>query len=438
MPRTFGSLRAYEPGLMDKARWWMQDTLTPAFGGDAKAAGAYVNDKIMPTAEWLPFAGGAGDAARGVDDFNKGDYWSSALNLGMAGLGALGPVGKLGSVAGKNALKSFNKADLDPLGYSATKLPKHFDDIEVGIQQTAPNLARKQIDIADLEGKVMTPLYGDRSAAGGLVTKVDDLQLANPVYREGGPDFMVGPSAQADDAIWASGGNIVKRLADRAGQLRNETGREVVGATVAMGPDAVDFTTFAPRVLAEMLPGSKITKKAFKSFDQEMKKVDKNWPGADTDGIGDYLAKSPTGVRKAFIRTMEKAPFQNAGFPNVGSARKAVTEPDLYNTPNYSTGFAIGKFDDANPIIGSPSVPHSTYDKQIKGEYLGGFGSLVPQGMIWRDAYNAMENSKTKLGEPFSESHKTYALKTKLPGQIVDAQMVDEISKYLEQINQGR
>jgi len=93
MPRTFGSLRAYEPGLMDKARWWMQDTLTPAFGGDAKAAGAYVNDKIMPTAEWLPGIGDAMAAGDAVDYFRQGSPMLGSLSALGAAVGLVPGVG---------------------------------------------------------------------------------------------------------------------------------------------------------------------------------------------------------------------------------------------------------------------------------------------------------------------------------------------------------
>ena len=110
MPRTFGSLRAYEPGLMDKARWWMQDTLTPAFGGDAKAAGAYVNDKIMPTAEWLPGIGDAMAAGDAVDYFRQGSPMLGSLSALGAAAGLVPGVGDVAQKGIKGLVGGLEKS----------------------------------------------------------------------------------------------------------------------------------------------------------------------------------------------------------------------------------------------------------------------------------------------------------------------------------------
>ena len=123
MPRTFGSLRAYEPGLMDKARWWMQDTLTPAFGGDAKAAGAYVNDKIMPTAEWLPGIGDAMAAGDAVDYFKQGSPMLGSLSALGAAVGLVPGVGDVAQKGIKKGIRayhgsphSFDKFSMENIG----------------------------------------------------------------------------------------------------------------------------------------------------------------------------------------------------------------------------------------------------------------------------------------------------------------------------------
>jgi len=38
---------------------------------------------------------------------------------------------------------------------------------------------------------------------------------------------------------------------------------------------------------------------------------------------------------------------------------------------------------------------------------------------------------------PFNEAHRTYEMKTKLPGQLFDAQLVDSLSSYIEQRRRG-
>ncbi len=341
-----------------------------------------------------------------------------------------------GSIGMGGRIKPPTKTELDPLGYGAVKLDRAVPDIDVRVTGTnQPNLPRKAITIEDLQGKVIMPFYGDKSSNRGLLTGIDETELARSVLLEGGPDFMVGPAAQAENAIWASGKNVVSTLKNRAQQIAEETAKDVVGATITMAPNAVDFTTFMSRALAEQLPSAQITKKAMKSFDVEMKKVDKNWPGAGSENLSDYLASVSPDIRKSFVRLMDKKPAQEAGFPSVGKTRVAVTEPDLLDVPAGRVGFAMGQIDPSAAALLDPRVAHSTYDAQILGQYLGGFKDPIPQGLLFRDAYKGMEgrtyfNKKLGRDVPFSEATKAYTMKTQLPGQVVDQELVDAIMQY--------
>jgi hypothetical protein len=344
---------------------------------------------------------------------------SSDITLGMGG-----------------RVKPPTKTELDPLGYGAVKFDRAVPDIDVRVTGTnQPNLPRKAATIEDLQGKVLMPVYWDKSSNRGLLTGIDETDLARPVLLEGGPDFMVGPAAQAERAMLASGQGIVSTLSNRAKKLAEETGKDIVGTTVTMAPDAVDFTTFMSRALAEQLPAASITKKAMKSFDVEMKKVDKNWPGVGSENIGDYLSSASSDVRKKFVRTMDKKPFYEAGFPSVGKTRVAVTEPDLVDVPAGRAGFALGQIDLDAPLLLNPKVPHETYPVQMVGDYLGGFENPIPQSLLWRDAIKGMEGRTyfdKKLGRevPWSDATRAYTLKTQLPGQLVDQELVDALMQY--------
>lgn len=357
------------------------------------------------------------------------------LSGAMTGLGLLAPRPS-GSIGMGGRVKPPTKEELDPLGYGAVKLDRAVPDIDVRVTGTnQPNLPRKPVTIEDMQGKVLMPVYWDKSSNRGLLTGIDETDLARSVLLEGGPDFMVGPAAQAEGSMLASGQGVVSTLKNRAQQLAEETGKDVVGATITMSPNAVDFTTFMSRALAEQIPSAKITKKAMKSFDAEMKKVDKKWPGVGSENLGDYLASVKPDVRKSFVRNMDKKPAQDAGFPSVGKTRVAVTEPDLLNVPAGRAGFALGQVDIDAPLLLNPRVPHETYPVQMVGKYLGGFEEPIPQGILFRDAYKDMEgrtyfNKAFGREVPFSEATKAYTLKTQLPGQTVDQELVDAIMQY--------
>jgi len=103
--RTFGTLRAYEPGILDKMRWGLQDALTPIMGGDARRAGAFVQDKVMPTAEFLPGVGDAMAAGEPVDEFNQGNYGTAGLLGTLAAIGMVPAIGDVAQKAGKKAVR---------------------------------------------------------------------------------------------------------------------------------------------------------------------------------------------------------------------------------------------------------------------------------------------------------------------------------------------
>ena len=352
-----------------------------------------------------------------LEDF----YANASKSAGAAGL--------LASDASK-----MTKSELDPLGYQKTKMDKPLSEVEVQRTDLGVNLPRKEADIEGLLGKIALPFFGDKSSGGLEITGIDDMKFDKSVVTEAGADFMVGPAAQADGSIWASAQNIVKRLRDEAIKKANKEEKDVVGVTIGMAPDAVDFTNFAAATMAEMVKLAPIKKKDAKLFDAAMKKsVDPNWPGILNPDLRDYVEKAAPDIRKAFIRLMDTSPAQKMGFPSPAKMRLAVTDPDQIQSPSGTAGMALGKIDTSSGLLKTPTVPHSTYNTQLKGKYLGGI-PRVHQGLLFRDTYNDMKNKVTKKGQPFSDSHKTYAMKTQLPGQ----EFTQEIVDYLMQLRESQ
>ena len=248
-----------------------------------------------------------------------------AEKLGAEGLAAVAPVVK----------KKLLLREVDPHKYSATKMPslggeRYLKDIPVEILPTPPEMPRKVFNVDDLEGTTLTPLVGDRSARGGRVASIDGTPLNTPVPLDGGPDFMLGEASQsADEAIWASARPIISRIQNTVNRISDTTGDEVLGVYTAMSPTGVDFATFTSRAVAEQMPFAKVTKKAMNAVDREMKKVDPDWPGVGSPQLPGYLESgAAASTRIAFLELLDMAPQKAAGFPDVGKARWAVTEPD--------------------------------------------------------------------------------------------------------------
>lgn len=410
-----------------------------------QANDAYLSD-MVGVAGVVPATRLAGGAARSAGNIDAGALAADAIGTARAvGSGDLGLLGEVFQRSGTPQdlsaarAKGPNKADLDPLGYQKTKMRGYLSDVDVNLTDTGENLARVPMSWENMEGKIVLPFYGDRTSRGQLVTGLMNQRFDEPVYTEGGVDFMRGPAAQRDRAIWASNQNIIKRIEKEAEKAsRAFEGRDIIGMTGTMAPDANDFATMTGAAMAELVKGASITKKSAKEFDSVMRAIDPDFVGVLSPKLREWATTTSSPKRKSFIRLMDSAPMQEKGFPSPAEARLAVTDPTQVDLGAGMFGLGVARIDTSAPLLyNTPkgnlpraSVPHSTYNTQISGDYLGSLPP-VPQRLLFKDVYDAMEGKTTKKGQPLNEAHKTHAIKTKMPAQEVTPEILDGILNYL-------
>lgn len=414
-----------------------------------------------------PVIGDAMAAKEAYDELSKANpnYLAGGLLAGAALAGAVPLVGDVAAqplrAAGRKVAQRLNqrgemptvysnpilarkpkpptKEELDPLGYQKTKMRDYLSNTVVKAKDLKEKTSKVPRTWEEMEGKLVIPFYGDRTSGGLLVQGVDDVKFKKPVRTEGGVDFKRMKANQEQRAIWASNSNIVKRLADESDKAREAFGgRDVYGMTGSMAPDANDFATFTGEIFAELVDPSKITKKAKKIFDKNMRLKDPTFVGLDSPKLRDWVAKASPENRKTFIRLADSNPMQAAGMPSPAQARYAATDIIQRDLGAGMFGLGVSKVDELSPILrkdpvgNNPAImyPHSTYNTQLTGDY---FGSLppVPQSLIFRDVYDAMEGKVTKAGQPFNEAHRTHAIKTKVPVQEIRPEILDGILDYL-------
>jgi len=367
-------------------------------------------------------------------------------SLNVAGGGLLGskllpnavPEGALGM----NMMRPLTKDQIDPLGYGRAKglLTRKLDETDIGYSKDLDLAPEKKLNIQDLQGSILYPLMGDQSATGLLINSIDDIAFKTPVKLEGGAKFMRGGSNKAEGSVWASDKGIISRLDRKVKSLSEETDKPINMIYTAMGKEGVDFSTFPSGVLAEQIPTAKILKKDKKAFDSLMKKrvmegvgskkrekypSVKDWVGIDSPKLREFLDNAPPSVRKKFVKIMDTAPFQQAGFPNVGKARYAVTDDALKTKKAGDTGLVIARPNLEKAPTNNPIIPHSTYPSQMFGDYVGGLDNTVPRSLLFRDYFNSPKVKN--LNNPAMQD---YGFTRVLPTQEVDQQLVDTIMNY--------
>ena len=278
--------------------------------------------------------------------------------------------------------------------------------------QTAPTPFNFQQAID--EGAQFMSIKGDRASGTGSIVGVNDIPLINPVAREGGYEYATEGQNVLDNRFWGSDPSIlrkqIKKAKEISGQVEDpktgeilEEGAPVYGVYFNAAGDNVNFSTMVSDVTLNMLPNMKITKKAAKQFDENLRNRIPDWPGlnnleaSDIDAVRKYFREPNRGeARKAFSEEMAKPRSMKLGFPDQASVRAAVSKSDMLGMGSGdAAGRMIAQIDYNAPV--DPVSMHTTYPaglKRVEGtpvyrmaDESGNFRD-VPTSMFFNDFYN--------------------------------------------------
>ena len=324
------------------------------------------------------------------------------------------------------------------------------------------------------EGDDMYFLAGDRTAGGRDVTRVGERKLRRPVRLEAGAEYM------DTDQVWGSHSGVMKPKQNVFSDPANE-GRKIRVGFSPMGERSGDFAKHQGQLYSEMMYSSEMPGKTVKQVNTELKSIvgkfrqkalDKTNKQREKDGLRPltrvtlsdipsvnspefrewFDTQSPEQVRKPFLQRMDQSDVKKLpGLPDVGEMRFAATNPDLVQSPSFSSGYRF-----ATPDIERGLIPakHSSYDTglgKMPGTGSQTFGADVPWTISARDtalprlAAAALEKGTFYPGQNMPFSGRAYALpsdqrvftmnpKTK---QKMDAQYVEEASTYLDRLQRG-
>lgn len=325
----------------------------------------------------------------------------------------------LRSVRGYGALGDLlkpTKPQLDPAQMGKTKLPTFVEDIPFETTPLGLAVPEKTLKIEELEGRVLTPAYGDRTAADATLKKVGETELETPVKLEGGHGYM-----REGEGLWAS---QYKEMVKKANAMKKMDDPLMI--YTAMAGQAGDFSKMMSETTLQIIKQSDISKKAAKEYDDRIKKeVDKNWPGILSENVDEYVDNMAGTKRRELWQRMDADQYRSQGFPDLGVVRTAISDAQLLTVPPYATGRSIGQ---PTSLEIRPST-HRTYDTEIPGEYIGSLDFDVPGQLIFRDFF---ERQAAKLAlDPKANPQRAF-LMTPSISQKVDQQMIDEVNEFQE------
>lgn len=300
------------------------------------------------------------------------------------------------------------------------------------VTMTAPRILTPE----DLYGKAGIPLIGDRAATGKILTHIDDRPLNRPVTLEGGPEFMLAhhyPEDPMGSSVWASGKGKVTALNNRIREAA-ESGDDVLGIYSAGSPVQVDYNAMLSHTLANQINLDAIKKSDIKKFNKAIREKFPEFVGIEHPDLDIQLGQKSSGpLRSHFVDRMRLEDFQDAGFPNIAQARKAITEPSLLDVPLGSTGFTVGRMNPEGAIVEAPRMPHGTYAIHMQGTPEGRLETQLPYDVMFKTHTDAR---KMMPGSTPQTVYRSYELTQ--PIQYFDQEWLDNAMKYLDEIEKKK
>ena len=438
-PRTARNMSAQENvyGFLDKY------VSTPA----AKSiAGSKGNFGIMDLLG-IPFTEDMGRmAGRGVAKNNYKDVGLGGLGLIASVVDPTKPIGKIakpvikkGKKVISNVKNKMTRKDAVKEGFihplttpslasgksitvDTTKL-RPIDDMTSTIVPFKNTKTPKIITPEDLYNQKLAGVTtkGDRSNVGTL-TEIDGVPLINGVPLHGGARF-----GDINDNIWASNKGQVTTITNKAKGLLDEGYNPATIYTTA-GHDSLRFNTMLTDGFLQEIKSIDLPKKSIKEFDDALRKVRPEWLGINHPQARAQLSGDGGGaLRTQFNEIGSQAKFQNMGFPEIAPIKKAITDPNLINTPNMMSAYRVGKIDPDNMIITNPNMPHPTYNTHIGGTQVGEMQVQMPHSELFPEFYK----NRRSLGKPTSGD--AYAVERGYPTQKFDQEWLDSVMPKFEQ-----
>ena len=177
------------------------------------------------------------------------------------------------------------------------------------------------VSLADFEGRPFITSMADRTAAGGKLLGVENVQFNRPVEFLGGQDFMFNNPG----LVWSSGNAPAKALMKYADEVKSATGQNPIYMPYRMAPTGGDFAQFTGETMLAYAD-SAMGKTQKRLLDRSIKKFIPDWAGVSDPTSVAQFRDAPDAKRKA-IKAMMDRDFRNEGGLNIGSARLSVSDP---------------------------------------------------------------------------------------------------------------
>ena len=297
-------------------------------------------------------------------------------------------------VPSSNVTRSTAKVgEFDPRFDPRAKEQERLKNLTTTVESTQ-NIAAPKVSLVDYEGRPFITSMSDRTAAGGDLLKINDVNLNRPVGLLGGQDYMFNNPGQ----VWASAQGPVKQLMQAADVLKQTTGQNPLYIPWRMAPTGGDFATMTGETMLSYAE-SAMSKTDKKALNKTIKEFIPDWKGVDSPESIKQFRDAPDAVRKAVMNQMDVS-FRDVGGLNIGEARLSVADPKQLVAPDAGI-MNIGEIFADQPMIMQSG--HPSYPRGVPGQGLGivedqrGIYELLPAAARERGILDPTMPSQTDI-----------------------------------------
>jgi hypothetical protein len=258
--------------------------------------------------------------------------------------------------AGRSGFGAFDPR-YDPRVLEQARMQAMTRDIQLN-----PNAVNAStVSLADFEGRPFITSMSDRTAAGGKLMGIDNVNFNRPVELRGGQDYMFNNPGQ----VWSSGNAPAKALMKYADEVKSATGQNPLYLPYRMAPTGGDFAQMTGETMLAYAD-SAMGKMQKNKLDRSIKKFIPDWSGVSDPASVEQFRAAPDSKRKA-IKKMMDVNFRDQGGLNIGSARLAISDPAQLAAQEGGVQ-NVGEIFAGNPLLKST---HPAYPGGVPGQGLG-------------------------------------------------------------------
>jgi hypothetical protein len=242
------------------------------------------------------------------------------------------------------------------------------------------------ISLEDLRGVKVFPILADLTAVGTY--KGIDAAAVVPVDMFGGPNYPFIPENRDEGVVWANEG---KGLGTRKTKLLQETDGYAIVVAMTQNTHVSNSTTVRAFIntLDAYVKDGRVKPAGIKKADRAIKGLGVSLPSVSDPAFGDAVRALSFDARSAVVGQLERAEFEEYGFPSAKRVIDAVRDPD-FDGVDYGDGLLVVRLDPEDTVVklgeqGTPKHPDYTYG--VRGRVVGRLKRPLPSKLVFSEFF---------------------------------------------------